>query len=346
MKPFLLFIMILVVTSSCQKESITIGLNVSETFYLDNNGASMRVLVEGNTKSNTFLLFVHGGPGFNSFFFNTDYISAYIEDKYACVYWDQRNSGASQGSANGDNLNLTQMTEDLKKVILVLKNRYGQNSSIFVLGHSYGGLLTASFMTSGNNQSLIKGWIFANGSHNYPLNDTLTRNMLLTVGQQQIALNKNTDKWTPIIDYCNEHTGNFSFEESNQLNSYARDAETYIDEVKKIDEIGVFKENAIKYGWPLTSIIFNLSYTSNAAINKDLANIQFTSSLHKVVTPTLILFGKYDFICPKELGYDVFNQINTVNKKIAISPISGHNIFLQDESFFCNEVNEFIEEYK
>jgi len=46
------------------------------------------------------------------------------------------------------------------------------------------------------------------------------------------------------------------------------------------------------------------------------------------------------------LEEDVFNRISTTDKKIVISPISGHNIMLQDESFFCKEVNAFIEGHK
>ena len=121
MKPFLLFILSLVLLSSCQKESITIELNVSETFYVENNGASMHVLVEGNTESKTFLVFVHGGPGTPCLGYNTKYISENIENRYATVYWDQRNAGASQGNSNGDKLNLNQMTDDSRKLILVLK---------------------------------------------------------------------------------------------------------------------------------------------------------------------------------------------------------------------------------
>src|ERR1035437_1694212 len=128
MKCVIAFAFIVFVIISCQKEKITFGTNVSETFYLDNAGASMRLLVEGNTLSHIFLIFVHGGPGSSSYFYNTDYISQNIENKYAVVYWDQRNAGASQGNANGDHLNLPQMTDDLKKVIQLIKSRYGQSS--------------------------------------------------------------------------------------------------------------------------------------------------------------------------------------------------------------------------
>jgi len=335
----LLFILLV----SCRKDKITIGKNVSETFYLDNDGASMRVLVEGNTASHTFLIFVHGGPGASSLFYHTDYISQNIEDKYAVVYWDQRNAGASQGNSNSDDLNLPQMTKDLKKLIQVIKSRYGQNASVFILGHSFGCLLTTSFMTTDDNQSMVKGWIYADGLSNYPLSDSLTRQMLLTIGQQQVALNKNTEKWQTIIDYCNVHKTDFTLEESNQLDTYAGDAESYMEEVNKINLVSLFIVNALKYNWPVTSIFFNYLFSSNSDFNKDLLKTKLSSVLNKVTKPTLLIFGKYDFTCPTGNGDDVFNRINTTDKKMVISPISGHNIMFQDEAFFCDEVNAFIE---
>ena len=128
MRTLISIVFLVFILCTCQREKITIGENVTETFYLDNNGASMRILVEGNTSSHTFLIIVHGGPGTSSFIYNTEYIKQNIENKYAVVYWDQRNAGASQGNSNGDHLNLPQMTEDLKKVIQLVKIRYGQDS--------------------------------------------------------------------------------------------------------------------------------------------------------------------------------------------------------------------------
>ena len=158
----------------------------------------MRVLVDGNTASKTFILIIHGGPGAGAFFYNTKYISKNLEDNFALVYWDQRNAGASQGSSNGGNLHLDQMVDDLKKVIKVLKFRYGNDISLFLLGHSFGGMIAADFVTGSGNQDMIRGLINVDGSHNYPLNDTLTRKMLLSVGQYEISQNRNAGKWQPI----------------------------------------------------------------------------------------------------------------------------------------------------
>jgi len=332
--------------AACQKEKIIIGTNVSETFYVDNAGASMRVLVEGNNLSGAYLIFVGGGPGVGDYFYNTDYIKQNIENKYAVVYWDQRNAGGSQGNANGVDLNLAQMTEDLKKVIQVLKYRYGKNIEVFILGHSFGGLLVSSFMTTADYQQMVKAWIFVDGSQNYPLNDTLTHDKLLAIGQQQIAQNKNVTNWTPIVDYCKAHTGNYSFDESNQMGTFAASAETYIDSVNQINYLNTFEKYIIPQDWPVTSIAFNYLYSSNAPFNYDLYKTQFSTSLYKIVKPVLLIFGKYDFICPSGLGDDILKRISTTDTRMVISPVSGHDVMFQDEVLFCNEVDKFIEQHR
>ncbi len=343
MKQYILIIVVLIFSISCQKERISTGTSVSDTFYLENAGASMRITVEGNTLSKVFLIIVHGGPGESSYFYKSDYISEHTGSKYAIVYWDQRNAGATQGNSNGNHLNLPQMTDDLKKVIQLIKARYGEDSPVFILGHSFGGLLTSSFMTTGNNQSLVKGWIVVDGSHNYPLNDTLTRQMLLNLGQQQILLNRNTEEWNEIVSWCNAHAVPFNYEESGKLESFAESAETYIPGVKKFDMLAIIKENALKDHWPLTSILFNYLYSANAAFNQELHHTEFSTALYKVTTPTLLLYGQYDFVCPAGLGTDIMNRISSTDKKMVISPISGHNLMYQDEELFCREANEFIE---
>jgi pimeloyl-ACP methyl ester carboxylesterase len=329
--------------SGCQKEKITLSENVSEVFYVENAGASMRVLTEGNTASGTFILILHGGPGASSYFYSTDYITHNLEDKYAMVYWDQRNAGASEGNCNGEYLHLDQMVEDLKKVILVLKYRYGQDINLFLVGHSFGGLLLSAFITKADYQDMIKGLVDVDGSHNYPLNGTLTRQMLLTVGQNQVLQKINVDKWNPIISYCNYHTGNFSLSESMQLESYATEAEDYIDSINHINYASIILKYAIKDKYPLTAILVNYLYSENSDINTELAKTEFSDVLYKVTVPALVLWGKYDFTCPPALGEDFYSRISSTEKSMVISPVSGHNLMLQDEKLFCDEVNAFIE---
>lgn len=338
-------ILILLFLGSCQKETITISHKASETIYLDNANASMRILIEGNTASNTFLIMVHGGPGTSSYLYNTDYISKHLEDQYAVVYWDHRNAGGSQGSTNSSSLKLTQMTEDLKQVIQVIQHRY-KESSIFLLGHSFGGLLSSSFITKDNYQSMIKGWIVTGGSHNYPLNNQLTKDMLLSFGHQAITAGEHVDKWTEIVDYCHQLPSEMSHEQADQLNSYADDAEGLFEQLEPLNLLGRITQYGIKDQWPIFSMIFNSNYSSKAPFNADLATLEFSSKLHKVHTPTLLLYGKYDFICPPTLGQDIYDNISSQHKKIVISNNSGHAPMFQDKAWFCQEVNSFIAQYR
>jgi pimeloyl-ACP methyl ester carboxylesterase len=342
----LIFVGLLIILTGCQKEKITISSNASEVFYVENAGSAMRVLVQGNTGSNTFILVIHGGPGASSYFYDTKYIRENLGDKYAMVYWDQRNAGAAQGTANGKNLHLDQMVEDLNKVIQVLKFRYGQNMSLFLLGHSFGGLIAADFITSSDYQSLISGLINVDGSHNYPLNDTLTRQMLLSAGNREVLNRRNVDKWIPIIKYCYVHKGGFSFEESQQLEQYASDAESYIDSVKHINFVTEVLKYAVDDKYPLTAMAGNLLYSEDSDFNVELSKSQFSSLLYKVKVPVLVLWGKYDFTCPEELGRDFYQRIGSVYKKMVISPVSGHNMMLQDEKLFCDEVSSFVQDHR
>jgi pimeloyl-ACP methyl ester carboxylesterase len=338
----LILILLFLFFTACQKEVITFSEKASDVFYVSNAGASMRVLVEGNTASRTFVLIIHGGPGASSFVYNTSYISRNLENNCAMVYWDQRNAGASQGSSNSSHLNLNQMTDDLRKVIEVLKYRYGTDMKLFLLGHSFGGMIAADFVTRPDCQAMINGLIDVDGSHNYPLNDTLTRKMLLNTGLREITQGRSNVTWEEIVQYCLTHTGNFSLEESQQLEVYAMKAEDKIDSVKKINFVTTVLDHSISDRSPLTSILVNLLYSEDSSFNRELASTGFSGELHKVTLPVLLLWGKYDFICPEELGLDFYNRIGSTDKKMVISPVSGHNLILQDEKLFCDEVNTFI----
>lgn len=302
----------------------------------------MRVLVEGNTQNNVFILVVHGGPGVSSYVYNTAYLSKNLEDKCAMVYWDQRNSGASQGNSNGSRLNLDQLVEDLRKVILVLKYRYGQNIKLYLLGHSFGGMISAAFLTSPGNQEMVNGYINIDASHDYPVNDSLTRLSLLKTGMSEISKGKKTKEWEEIVGYCGDHPGNFSLEESQHIEKFAAEAENYVDSVNSINIVSLVMKSAIDDKTPVSSVLVNLLYTENSEFNKELLKKRFSEQLKMINIPVLVLWGKYDFVCPLSLGEDFYSRVSSKDKRMVVSPVSGHNIIYQDEKLFCDEVGSFV----
>ena len=126
------------------------------------------------------------------------------------------------------------------------------------------------------------------------------------------------------------------------METYASESENYIDSIKYVNIVSQVLKYAITDKYPLTAMLSNLLYSEDSNFNKELAKTQFSSSLNKITIPVLVLWGKYDFTCPPALGEDFYNHINSSEKRMVISPRSGHNIILQDKKLFCDEVNAFV----
>ncbi|KOY86661.1 hypothetical protein AD998_11360 [bacterium 336/3] len=331
--------------SACQKEDITFSPNTKDLFYIKHKGASMPVLVEGNTIQKAFILVVHGGPGSDAILTMNGSFMDILEKNYAVAYWDQRNSGNTQGGANHNNLNLKTMTEDLRVVILTLKHRYGNNISIFLYSHSFGGCLSASFLTTNDNQNLVNGWINIDGAHNFPLTDMESKAMQIQLGTIEKNAGRNIAEWTKIIDYANNNDPRKNSKTSEKFNENAYSAIKLMEEVNKIE---FPKTNDLSYSQnSLMSRLMNFkSIYFNSGMEQELFNAEFSSKLNTISKPTLCLFGKYDFVVPPALADDVINNIGSSYKKKVIFEKSAHDPYLTETTKLNMEIIDFIEKFK
>jgi pimeloyl-ACP methyl ester carboxylesterase len=326
---------------SCQKEKISTGTGISDIFFLQSEGVSMPIQVFGNMASKKILFIIHGGPGGSALEYRNDYVANTVEKEFAVVYWDQRFAGGSQGNSGSPNIAL--FKSDLKKVVQLVKYRYGNDKQLYIMGHSWGGFLTPYFLEEGNNQDLFKGWIQVDGAHNYNMNDSLTKEMLLFYGNREIAANRNKNKWQPIVDYCNAHAYNESFNVADQLNKYARSAEGYLDEV--INKPSSILKQLLNSGnnFPITSEISNLINSALIQkINRQAYPIPNSTFFYKLKLPTLLLWGKYDFICPQGLIKDIRKNVSSTDITEKIFENSGHSPMTNEETIFWRTVVDWV----
>jgi proline iminopeptidase len=68
--------------------------------------------------------------------------------------------------------------------------------------------------------------------------------------------------------------------------------------------------------------------------------------MHKILVPTLILWGRHDGILPVEMAQTAFNSFGTTAKKLYIFENSAHTPHIEEQDSFVKEVREFIEKYK
>jgi pimeloyl-ACP methyl ester carboxylesterase len=328
---------------SCQKEKFTTSGIANDNFFLKVDGQSLPIKVAGNLDSKKMLIIVHGGPGGPALPYRTKYVRENIEKEFAIVYYDQRFAGASQGNGGIDDISI--FRTDLKKVIQLIKKRYGSDHKIYLMGHSWGGFLTPYFLVDGNNQTLVNGWIQVDGASNYYKNDSLTREMLLSFATRELTVNRNITFWQPVKEYCIAHAHNESFDVAFQLNSYAGQAETYLQEVNKVKTPSI--SNAI-----LSKNFDNLAVTGFASnlytsallkkLDHQTYNKNLTAYFQKLTLPTLLLWGRYDFVCPIGLQEDIKKYIGSTDVSVSVFEKSGHSPMNNEEVDFWNVLVNWV----
>lgn len=343
MKYFLIAI-ITIGLFSCKKDSSE--SNLEETVYVRFNGADMPVYMRGNVESKAILLIVHGGPGGNGYEYRAGSWSPPVEENMAVAYWDQRGQGMSHGKYTDNEVTVASMAADMNAVVLTLKAKYGQDVSVFALGHSWGGTLTAKYMINPDYQKNLAGWIESNGAHDIPKLNKDAALMYERVAGEQIALGNSISEWQAILDWAIQiDTSAITDAQSGEINSNGNKVEGYLenDEIlQKSESEGTEPSFFTSVVNPLTSFAVG-SQTSNL-LNAEIEATALTSELFKVNLPTLILWGRYDFIVPPTLGQDCFDYISTpVNKKkLVFFEKSGHSPMNNEADKFSAEVISFV----
>ncbi len=330
-----LLVLSAVIFSSCKKED-------NAPFYFKNGNADLWVNIEGNTASNVFVIYLHGGPGQGSNVYNQGLYSEKMEEYYAMVYLDQRGNGASQGNYNKDELSISDISDDIYQFTLFLKAKYGTDISIFLSGHSWGGLTSAYSLIHTDIQNEIKGWIEVDGVNDFHQNEIEAAKMLKTMAIEEISKGDDLDFWEPVLERVNQiDTLDISLDDSSYLNSTGFDAQ------KKFD-LSTTEVTSIYFPITPTNSSFGLgikfSNTSGQIIlNKDSEKHQLTDQLHKIEVPSLFLWGKYDFVVPPTMGQMAFNLVSSTEKELVIFEESGHSPMSNEGELMLQEVKEFIE---
>jgi pimeloyl-ACP methyl ester carboxylesterase len=349
MKKILFNLLIIIGLLSCQKEQITISADAHDVFFLQNEGSAMPIRVHGNTASKVFILMVHGGPGSDGLIYRQEYVIQNVENQCAMIYWNQRNSGNSQGSINDGYDNVEQFVKDFEKVVVLLKKRYGADISLFVNGHSWGGFLTPAFLQKGNNQAAVKGWIQTAGAHNIPLLNQYSRQMQLDQANIEIAANRNVVDWTEIRDYCNSLTLPLTTDQALKLNVYSSLAILRTPELSGTGyTFGVLINQYMKNNADILQLYGSAANPLIQSLGRQIfSGKQVSDSMSVITIPTLLLFGKYDYTCPPQLADDIFSRIKSTYKKKVVFEKSGHVVMQSlNEKEYWAEVLAFVNKFK
>lgn len=340
---FLLSLSFIFWCSSCQKE-VLISTDAEHQFFLESDGAFLPVFVDGNTASKTFVIFLHGGPGGSAINYNDYDLFDEIERDYAVVYWDQRCAGSAQGNCQKSSLTIAAHVRDTELLIALLKHRYGDDSSFFLMGHSWGGTLALSYLLTNNNQDYIRACIIVDGMPNFTNYHEKVTALINHHGNQQIELGKQASKWEKLLDETSsldQHT----IEGIGRLNQLTYKAESLMQQVDSIStpSLSPGKGLGVLFSSPqnlFSSLSNNL--VSGNAMAEELIAFNITDELPQLSLPMAMYWGKYDFVVPLDYGQTIHEKISATEKELYVFSQSGHSPMFQEQALFNSKVKAFL----
>ena len=344
-----LFILaLLAVVVGCQKTDLH---DLKDVLYVRRNNADMPAYIYGNGSSQVFLVILHGGPGGSGLEYRIGRYADQLEDRYAVVYWDQRGQGMAQGNYSKAEISIAEIVEDIRALALTLRYKYGEDISLFLLGHSWGGLLGSACLSTADYQDLFNGWIEVSGAHDFP--EVYRKSVLgfQSIGGEQLSRGNDRNFWEEVLDRIAQvDTFNINFRDFSYMNLTARTAE------ERLIARGVIEESDPEAGGNslINTVFINNRTTVNSTgastneelFNKGLLDFSVAEDLHKIQIPSLLLWGKSDLIVPVQLGYQALDLLGSSHKELVILDRSGHSPMVNEPDIFVAKVVEFIETHK
>lgn len=327
---------------SCQKTNNLSQLE--DSFTLTRNGAEMPTYVYGNANDNIFVLTLHGGPGGNSLRLRNGRWNETLEERYAMVYWDQRGSGMSQGNLNKENLNFAEMREDLKAMTALLKHKYGEDITLFLLGHSWGTMLGGGFLAEETNQDSFNGWISIASIYDWcnTIKDLMPA--YTEIATEQIEANNNTVYWNEILAIAAD-TDTIGCDDV-RLNNEAVTATDILESQGIVNSAtGDFSGDFYLNNFITTT--FNKIGTNDFLFDEfPFEDYDLSDKLPNIKIPSMVIHGKYDLNLALNTGQAYFDFLGSEDKTFHIFDKSAH-VPMHSESEKIQEIiMEFIENYK
>jgi pimeloyl-ACP methyl ester carboxylesterase len=316
-------------------------------FHVEHDGARMPVWVKGNAQSDVMIVVVHGGPGEDSGMgFTISQGFQYLENDYLFAYWDQRFTSMTQGHYDISTLNPDQFIEDTEKIVEVIRDLY-PDKTLFMLGHSWGGQLSAGYLGRDNHASMFAGWIDLDGSIYGELEAQLMKQWILERVPAKLAEpGADVEFWQFIVDWYEQNPapGNYSdYEPYYYVSALRGDA---------VDWEAVEAENPTPYVELIFKSMFSMSFYNNSFRGEEIMRqwdeLNFTPELANITIPALMLWGADDGIVPAGVADYVYDNLGTdpASKLVVKIPECAHGPHHEQPETFYQEVRNFIETYK
>jgi len=272
--------------------------------YFDVEGSGL--VVDGSRMREKPVMFViHGGPGADHSSYKPGFSP--LSQKVQLVYFDHRGQGRSSRGAK-ETYTLENNVEDME----ALRQHLGLDK-IVVLGSSYGGMVALSYAVR------------------YPQNVShlivvaTVPDFRFLQRAKEILAQRGTDEQNAIAQRLWDGT----FESEEQLREYFQ----VMAPMYSITH----DPEARQKGWDRAILSAD---AINVAFSSFLRSYNVLDQLHKITSPTLVIGGRHDWICPPEFSEEIAQAIP--NADLRIFENSGHSVRADEPEALLDAIAGFL----
>jgi len=272
--------------------------------YFDIEGAGL--VVDGpRLRSQPVAFLIHGGPGAD----HTSYKPTFspLSHKMQLVYFDHRGQGRSARGPK-ETYTLDNNVEDMEAL-----RQYLGLDKIVVLGSSYGGMVALSYAVR-YPQNVSHLIVIA----------TVADSRFLTRAQEILA-KRGTEEQKAIA----QRLWDGAFENEEQLREYFQ--------VMMPMYSLTYDPNSRQEAWNRTILSPD---AINIAFGGFLRSYNVLDQLYKITSPTLVIGGRHDWICPPEFSEEIAKEIP--NSDLRIFENSGHLIRVDEPEALRDAIAGFL----
>ena len=216
-----------------------------------------------------------------------------------------------------------------------------------MIGHSWGGQLSAGYLGRDNHAALFNGWIDLNGSIYGNLESQLMKEWILERVPAKLAEpGADIEFWQEIVDFykANPSPGNYSeYLPYYYVSALGGDA---------VNWEGVQERNPTPYIEIIFKSMFSMSFNTDAFYSTELMKrwdvLNYTPELQNITIPALMLWGADDGIVPAAVADYVYDNLATepAMKAVVKMPDCAHGPQHEAPDRFYSEVVNFVETYE
>lgn len=347
MKSLLSFTCLLILLSSCGR--FEISPQAEDFFHVQVASAQLPVLVRGNTASGKILLYVNGGPGLTSI--DAAELDLFqwegLESEVAVAYYDQRGTGNGQGNFDKSSITMAQYIADIDAILAVLDQQYDA-PEIYLVGHSFGGLITARYLMESDHRDEVEGWVCIDGSLVLEV-DTMwryRRDWLAGIADEELNAGRDSAKWMQVQNWLAAHPIIENTEAKDEWREFVGNPGDGLIPEEPVN-ISVGSALGFLLGSPYN--LFPAYFSSNWMVTvrtlyEEVEHSDLRNEVSRIQTPSLLIWGRYDDLVPPELGQDIFASLGTPasEKSLHVMEASGHSPFLNEVDSFREILMAFV----